>query len=178
MIFEPLNLDGAYLIKPELHEDGRGFFARSFCKKEFEEQGLTSEYVQCNISFNRKKGTLRGMHFQKSPHAETKLIHCITGSIFDVIIDLRPDSQTFKEWVGIELCSKDKYLLYVPEGFAHGFLTLSDDTEIFYQISEYYSPEYSDGVRWDDPTFNIEWPINGYPHISEKDKEYLFCNGK
>ena len=176
MIFEPLDLDGVYLIKPELHEDERGFFSRSFCKKEFIAKGLVGEFVQCNISFNKKKNTLRGMHFQKAPHEETKLVRCIRGSIFDVIIDLRTDSQTFKKWVGVELGSEDKHALYVPAGFAHGFMTLTDNTEVFYQMSEYYYPEYSDGVRWDDPTFNIIWPINGYPQMSDKDNEYNFFN--
>ncbi len=176
MIFEPLDLDGAYLIKPELHEDERGFFARSFCKKEFKAHGLVDEYVQCNISFNKKKGTLRGMHFQKSPYEETKLVCCIRGSIFDVVIDLRADSKTFKKWIGMELSSKDKRILYIPKGFAHGFVTLTDNTEVYYQMSEYYSPEHLDGVRWDDPTFNIIWPINDPPQISDKDKGYNFLN--
>jgi dTDP-4-dehydrorhamnose 3,5-epimerase len=158
MIFKQTKLRGAYIIKLEPTRDGRGFFARSFCKQEFEEHGLISSIVQCNVSFNKKKGTLRGMHYQVKPHEEVKLVRCTKGAIYDVIIDLRPDSETFKDWFAVELTADNRLMLYVPKGFAHGFQTQEDDSEVFYQMSAFYHPECARGVRWDDPTFGVEWP--------------------
>ncbi len=171
MIFEPLALDGAYLIKPEINEDERGFFARSFCKEEFRAHGLVDEYVQCNISFNKKKGTLRGMHFQRAPHEETKLIQCTRGSIHDVIIDIRTNSHTRGQWLGLELTEDNHSMLYVPDGFAHGFITLTVNTEIHYQMSTPYDAASATGIRWDEAAFNISWPL--MPKIiSDRDRNF------
>lgn len=171
MVFQETNLKGVYIIEPERIEDERGFFARTWCKQEFQKCGINPNLVQCNISFNRKKGTLRGMHYQAAPCEEAKLVRCTTGAICDVIIDLRPDSETFKQWVMVELTAENRKMLYIPEGFAHGFLTLKDSTEVFYQMSEYFAPEYARGVRWNDPAFRINWPEKVVV-ISEKDKQY------
>lgn len=171
MIFTEIHLNGAFLIELERFEDERGFFARSWCKREFAQQGLRSEFVQCNISFNRKRGTLRGMHYQGAPYEEIKLVRCTKGAIYDVIMDLRPDSQTFREWFSVELTEDNRKMLYIPEGFAHGFLTLKDSTEVFYQMSEFYVPGHAKGVRWNDPAFNIIWPID-INVISEKDDKF------
>jgi dTDP-4-dehydrorhamnose 3,5-epimerase len=171
MIFTETELKGAFVIDVERLEDERGFFARTWCRQEFETHGLNQSLAQCNISFNRKRGTLRGMHYQAVPHEEAKLIRCTRGAIFDVIIDLRPASQTFKRWVGVELTGHSRRMLYVPEGFAHGFLTLQDDTEVFYQMSERYSAEHARGVRWNDDAFAIYWPIK-VSVISENDQQY------
>lgn len=170
LIFAEIELNGAFLIEPERIEDKRGFFARSWCKREFDQHGLKTEFVQCNISFNRKRGTLRGMHYQSAPYEETRLVRCTKGAIYDVIIDLRPDSQTFLEWFSIELTEDNRKMLYIPEGFAHGFLTLKDNTEVFYQMSKFYAPGHAKGVRWNDPAFNIMWPID-VKVISQKDKK-------
>jgi dTDP-4-dehydrorhamnose 3,5-epimerase len=159
------------VIEPEMHEDHRGFFARTFCEREFEAHGLNPRVVQCNISFNRLKGSLRGMHFQASPHSEAKLVRCTAGSIYDVIIDLRPSSSAFKKHFGVELSGQNRKMLYIPEEFAHGFQTLEDSTEVFYQMSQFYSPEHSRGVRWDDPAFGISWPP-GERIIIERDRSY------
>lgn len=158
MIFEKLSVHGAFLIAPKRHEDERGFFARTQDRRAFEERGLTGDFVQCSISYSRKKGTLRGMHYQVPPYEEVKMVRCTSGRIYDVTIDLRPDSPTFREHVGVELTADNPNALYVPEGCAQGFLTLEDDTEVFYQISEYYAPEATRGVRYDDPAFGVEWP--------------------
>ena len=171
MIFIEIQLKGAFLIELQRLEDERGFFARSWCKREFDQHGLKSKFVQCNISFNRKRGTLRGMHYQSEPYEEIKLIRCTKGAIYDVIIDLRPESKTFKEWFSTELTEDNRKMLYIPEGFAHGFLTLEDDTEVFYQMSEFYTPGHATGVRWNDPVFNIVWPID-VKVISEKDDKF------
>lgn len=171
MIFKETKLKGAYIIEIELMEDERGFFARSFCVKEFKEYGLNPNIAQCNISYNEKKGTLRGMHYQVAPHEEVKLVRCTMGAIYDVIIDLRPDSSTFKQWIGVELTKENHQMLYVPEGFAHGFQTLEDRTEVLYQISEFHHPEWARGVRWNDPTFGIFWPVN-VEIISVGDQQY------
>lgn len=171
MKFTESKLTGAYIIEPELITDERGFFARSWCQQEFEKLGLNSKLVQCNISFNHKKGTLRGMHYQAKPYEEAKLVRCTKGGIYDVIIDLRAESPTFKEWDAVELTAENLKMFYVPEGFAHGFQTLVDDTEIFYQMSEFYYPESSRGVRWDDPAFGIKWMFNN-PIISDRDRKY------
>ena len=159
MIFHETKLKGAFIIEPERLEDERGFFTRTWCKREFEDHGLNSKLVQCNISFNKKRGTLRGMHYQEAPHEEARLVRCTMGAIYDVIIDLRPDSKTHKQWSSIELAAKDRKMFYFPEGFAHGFLTLEDNTEVFYQMSEFYAPECARGVRWNDPAFGILWQI-------------------
>jgi len=170
--FTETKLKGTYIIEPEPIEDERGFFARSWCQQEFEAHGLNPNLVQCNISFNKKKGTLRGMHYQVAPHEEAKLVRCSKGAIYDVIIDLRPDSPTFKQWIAVELTAKNYKMLYIPEGFAHGFQSLEDNTEVFYQMSEFYHPECARGVCWDDLAFKIEWPKNDRI-ISEKDLQYL-----
>lgn len=171
MIFEPTRLEGAFVVEPEKLEDGRGFFARSWCLREFEAHGLNPRMVQSNISLSKRKGTLRGIHYQAPPHAEAKLVRCTAGSIYDVIIDLRPESPTFEKYAAEVLTARNHKMLYVPEDFAHGFLTLEDDSEVFYQMSEFYVPEQSKGVRWNDPVFGIEWPIA--PCIlSERDRSY------
>lgn len=171
MKFVETELKSAYIIELEPIEDERGFFARSWCKKEFEEHGLNPNLVQCNISYNKKKGTLRGMHYQVKPFEEAKLVRCTRGSIYDVIIDLREDSNTYMKWISVELAADNNKMLYVPEGFAHGFQTLEDDTEVTYQMSEFYHPECARGIRWDDKMFEIAWPIEEMI-ISEKDKSY------
>lgn len=173
MIFKETRLKGAYIIELERLEDERGFFARSFCRKEFEKHGLNPRVAQCNISHNKKKGTLRGMHYQVAPHEEAKLVSCIRGAIYDVIIDLRPDSTTYCQWFAVELTAEDCKMLYVPEGLAHGFQTLEDDTLVFYQMSEFYHPERARGVRWDDSTFEIGWPEVSRRIVSDKDQSYL-----
>ncbi|MBU3170207.1 dTDP-4-dehydrorhamnose 3,5-epimerase [Clostridium estertheticum] len=159
MIFRETKLKGAYIIEMEPIEDERGFFARAWCKGEFETQGLNPDLVQCNISFNKKRGTLRGMHYQCAPYEEVKVVRCIRGGIYDVIIDLRADSKTYKEWIGVELTAEDRRMIYIPVGFAHGFQTLDDNTEVIYQMSEFYHGECARGVRWDDKSFRIAWPI-------------------
>lgn len=171
MIFTETKLKGAYLIDIEKHEDERGFFARVWCADEFEKYGLNQRLVQCNISFNKKRGTLRGMHYQAAPYEEAKLVRCTMGALYDVIIDLRSNSPTFKEWFSVELTAQNYRALYVPEGLAHGFQTLVDNTEVFYQMSEFFHPECARGARWDDPAFGIVWPIP-QPIISNKDAEF------
>jgi len=168
VLFTETQLKGAHIIELEKLSDERGFFARAWCQKEFEAQGLTAIVVQANVSFNKKKGTLRGMHYQITPYEETKLVRCTRGAIYDVIIDLRPDSPTYKQWVGVELTAENYKMLYVAENFAHGFQTLQDNTEVTYQVSQFYAPGSESGIRWDDPTFGIEWPIE-VQVISEKD---------
>jgi dTDP-4-dehydrorhamnose 3,5-epimerase len=171
MIFTEMQLQGAFIIDPEAIEDARGFFARAWCQRENEARGLNPRLVQCSISFNKKRGTLRGMHYQIMPHQEARLVRCTRGAIYDVIIDLRPDSSTFKQWMAVELTADNRRMLYVPEGFSHGFQTLEDNTEVFYQMSEYYAPECARGVRWNDPAFGIRWPA-GELIISERDRRY------
>ena len=164
-------LKDAFVIEPERIEDERGLFARTFCRHEFDAHGLNSNLLQCSVSFNRKRGTLRGMHYQVAPHGEAKLVHCTRGAIYDVIVDLRVEFGTFGQWVAVELSADNGLMLYIPEGLAHGFQTLRDETEVFYQISEFYSPEHARGVRWNDPTFAIEWPIVN-PIISARDQSH------
>ena len=176
MIFVETKLRGLFVIELERLEDERGFFSRSFCKREFEARGLNLNFVQCNISFNKKKSTLRGMHYQASPYEEAKLIRCTMGGIYDVIIDLRSISQTYKQWISVELTVDNRKMIYIPEGFAHGFQTLTDNTEVFYQMSEFYKPEYARGIRWNDPQFKIIWPGND-PIISDKDQKWGDFNG-
>jgi dTDP-4-dehydrorhamnose 3,5-epimerase len=168
MIFTKTELKDAFIIDLEERPDNRGFFARTFCAKEFEAHGLKPTVAQCNLSFNYKKGTLRGMHYQIAPAAETKLIRCTKGAIYDVIIDMRPESPSFLSHIGVELSAENHRALYVPEMFAHGYLTLTDETEIVYQVGEFYTPGYERGLRYDDPFFNIDWPID-VTVISEKD---------
>lgn len=171
MVFTETKLKGAYLIDLERLEDERGYFARSWCQREFLAQGLDPKTVQCNVSFNKKKGTLRGMHYQLPPFSEAKLVRCTRGVLYDVIIDLRPDSPSFLQWIAVELTAENSRMLYIPKGFAHGFQTMEDDTEVFYQMSEFYAPESARGVRWNDPLFKINWP-DAERTISAKDQKY------
>lgn len=169
MIFKETKLKGSFILEIQKVEDERGFFGRAWCAKEMENHGLNVNIRQTNVSYNKLKGTLRGMHYQKSPFKECKVVRCTKGAIFDVIIDLRPDSPTYCEWFGIELTSENHKMIYIPEDFAHGFITMEDNTEITYMVSEFYAPGYEAALRWDDPKFNIKWPIP--PHvISSKDK--------
>ncbi len=171
MRFTPTPLAGAFLVELDRLTDERGFFARSFCVREFEAAGLNPAVVQCNVSRNNQVGTLRGMHFQIPPFAEAKLVRVTKGAIYDVIIDLRPPSQTFTKWFGVELNEDNHTALYVPEGFAHGFLTLSENTEIFYQMSNFYSPEHARGFRYNDLSFGIVWPAE-IKVVTPKDTQY------
>ena len=171
MVFTETKVEGAFLITPEKILDERGFFARTWSETEFEERGLDSRLVQCSLSFNTRQGTLRGMHYQKSPYAETKLVRCTRGEIYDVVLDLRADSATFKEWAAVELSADNHQMLYIPKGCAHGFQTLSEGAEVFYQMSAYYRPESATGVRWNDTAFAIEWPLE-VTVISERDAAY------
>jgi dTDP-4-dehydrorhamnose 3,5-epimerase len=171
MIFKETPLPGAFMIELEPVEDDRGSFARSFCRHEFEARGLSPDVVQCNISRNRRRGTLRGMHFQSTPYGEAKLVRCIRGALWQVIVDLRQDSATRGRWFGVELTGEDDLQVYTPEGFAHGFQTLEEETEIFYQMSNIYAPESEAGFRYDDPAFAIDWPLL-VASISEKDENW------
>ena len=170
MKFISTEIAGVWLIVPEPIEDERGSFARLFCRREFETRGLNSELVQCSTSFNRLKGTLRGMHFQAEPHGEEKIVRCTRGAMYDVIADLRRDSPSFRRWSGFELTADNRLMVYVPRGVAHGFLTTSDDTEVFYQMSEFHHPESARGVRWDDPSLAIRWPQVPPALISDGDR--------
>ena len=170
MIFTQTDLEGAYIVDIEPHRDERGYFARVWCSHEFEEQGLNTDLVQCSVAYNYKKGILRGMHYQNQPYAEVKLVRCTKGAVYDVIVDLRVDSPTHLKWVSVELTEENHRMLYVPEGFAHGYITLKDDTELFYQMSEFYVPGAGAGVRWNDPAFGIEWPDVGDILIPDKDQ--------
>lgn len=171
MIFEATKLPGVWLVRLELREDERGSFARSWCAREFLAHGLNPSLAQCNVSFSRRRGTLRGLHYQAPPHAEAKLVRCIRGAIYDVALDLRPASPTFKHWTAVELTAENRRALYVPEGCAHGFQSLTDESEVFYQMSEFYQPESARGVRWNDPAFGIEWPV-AEPIMAERDRAY------
>lgn len=171
MIFETTRVEGAYVLRPEKRADARGFFARVFCRRELEEHGLVADVAQANLSVSRKKGTLRGLHYQVPPAAETKLVRCTRGAIYDVLVDLRPGSPTYRRWVGVELTAEDHAMLYVPKGCAHGFQTLTDDAEVFYLVSAFYSPAHERGARYDDPAFGIEWPLD-VAEISEKDRAW------
>ncbi len=171
MIFTKTELQGAYIIDLDQKPDHRGFFARTFCAQEFEAHGLKPTVAQCNVSFNYKKGTLRGMHYQVPPAAETKLIRCISGAIYDVIIDMRSESPTYLQHIGVELTAENRRALYIPELFAHGYQALTDGAEVVYQVGEFYTPGYERGLRYDDPFFNIQWPIE-VTIISEKDKNW------
>jgi dTDP-4-dehydrorhamnose 3,5-epimerase len=171
MRFTETQPKGAFIIEPTRLEDERGFFARTWCRREFAARGLDLEWVQCNISFNRERGTLRGMHYQAAPHAEAKLIRCTMGATYNVIIDLRPESPTFTQWMAVELTAENRRMLYIPEGFAAGFQTLMDHTEVFYHMSAFYAPDYARGVRWNDPAFGIQWPAE-VRVMSERDQTY------
>lgn len=171
MIFAEAGLPGVYEVQIELKPDERGFFARTWCRSEFASKALDTQLVQCSLSYNTKKGTLRGMHFQASPHAETKLVRCTKGSIYDVVLDLRQESKAYRRWIGVVLSADKRNALYVPKGCAHGFLTLEDDTEIFYQMSDFYDAGSSRGVRWNDPAFGIVWPTK-VEMISSRDANY------
>lgn len=172
MRFHTTALPGVWLIEPERLEDERGFFARSWCREEFEAHGIYCDWVQCNISFNRSRGTLRGLHYQSAPRAEAKLVRCTRGALFDVIVDVRPDSPGFGTWEGFELTADNHHMMFVPEGFAHGFQTRADDTEVFYQMSEFFCTGSSQGVRWDDPKLSIDWPTCERRIISPRDLTY------
>src|SRR5262245_15028203 len=158
MRFLPTTLPGVFVVEPELRADDRGFFARTWCREEFVGAGLVTDWVQCNVSFNRRAGTLRGMHWQAAPHEEVKLVRCTAGAAFDVVLDLRPDSPAFTKWVAVEITAENRRAVYIPGGCAHGFQTLADATELFYHMSAFYHPEAARGVRWDDPAFGITWP--------------------
>lgn len=175
MIFTETKLKGSYIVDIEQINDERGFFARSWDKNIFDQKGLNSNLFQCNISFNKKKGTLRGMHFQEEPYQEAKLVRCTRGSVYEVMIDLRENSSTFKQWEAIELHSDNHKMLYIPEGFALGFQTLEDNTELFYQMSQFYMPKFSRGVRWNDEAFKISWPLD-ISVISQKDQSFNSFN--
>ncbi len=170
MKFSPTKLPGVWIVDLERHEDERGFFARSWCQRELAQRGLDARLVQCNISFNHKKGTLRGMHYQAPPHEEAKLVRCTRGAIYDVVLDLRASSPTHRQWVAMELTAQNGRALYVPAGCAHGFQTLEDNTEVFYQMSQFFELESARGIRWNDPTLAIRWPIAN-PTLSERDRK-------
>jgi len=171
MIFTPTELNGAYLVGLKRIEDVRGFFARAWCRKEFTDHGLNPDLEQINVAFSHRRGTLRGMHFQESPHAEAKLVRCTRGALYDVIIDLRPASPTFRRWLGVELTADNRQMLYVPEGSAHGYQTLADETEMYYQTTEFYVPQAARGVRYNDPAFAVKWPLP-VAVISEADQKW------
>jgi dTDP-4-dehydrorhamnose 3,5-epimerase len=171
MTFKETKLPGVFEIGLELRADERGFFARSWCEREFRDKGLNPKLVQCSVSFNSRMGTLRGMHFQAESLPEAKTVRCTRGSVYDVILDLRFGSPTFKRWTAVTLTASNRNAVYVPEGCAHGFVTLEDDTEVFYQISEFYHPDLARGVRWNDPAFGIVWPTT-VELISDRDKTY------
>ena len=171
MIFKPTKLAGACVIEIERRSDERGFFARTFCEREFADNGLPARFPQCNLSFNQSAGTLRGMHYQAAPLREAKLVRCSRGGIYDVIVDLRVDSPTRFDWIGVELTADNASALFVPEGFAHGYITLTDGAEVFYHMSEFYRAEGARGVRWNDPRFDIRWPLTPAV-ISERDATY------
>jgi len=172
VIFKETKLKGAFIVELEKFADERGFFALSWSRDEFARRGLESQFAECNVSFNHQQGTLRGMHYQEAPHGQAKVVRCTSGSIYDVIIDLRADSPTFKQWVGVELSAGNRLMLYVPKDFAHGFQTLEDETEVFYQMSSPYVPDSGRGVRWNDPAFGIDWPAPEAKIINERDQNY------
>lgn len=177
MNFRPLSIAGSYLVEPEALADERGFFARTFCSETFADNGLNPNLRQCSISFNVSRHTLRGMHYQLPPHEEAKLVRCTQGAAYHVILDLRDESENYLQWASAELSAENRNMIYVPEGVAHGFITMQDATEIFYQMSEVYSPESAAGVRWDDPAFGIAWPAEPAV-ISERDNGYPDCSAR
>jgi dTDP-4-dehydrorhamnose 3,5-epimerase len=169
--FTPLKLTGAYIIEPEPLIDERGIFARTYCRKEFEARGLNPILVQCSTSFNKRRGTLRGLHYRVAPHAEVKLVRCTRGAVYDVVVDLRPESLTFRQWCAIELTADNRTMVYVPEGFAHGFETLEDFSEVFYQMSEFHEPAHERGIRWSEQAFKFKWPFEPVV-VSARDRTY------
>ncbi len=172
MIFTETHLKDAYIIDLKEIEDDRGFFARAYCQKEFAEHGIELNWAQANLANSKKRGTLRGLHYQKAPYAEAKLMRCIRGAIYDVILDLRPDSPSYMQWLGVELTADNRRALFIPEGFAHGYLVLEDDSDTFYPTSQFYTPGAEAGVRWNDPAFGIEWPFTDDLIITEKDQSW------
>jgi dTDP-4-dehydrorhamnose 3,5-epimerase len=172
MKFTPTKVAGVWIVDLERHEDDRGWFARTWCAAEFRRRGLNPDLSQCSASFNRRRGTLRGMHWQATPHEEAKLVRCVRGAMFDVALDLRPGSATFKQWAGVELTPENGRALYVPEGCAHGFQTLADDTEVLYQISCPWHPDGARGARWNDPAFAIHWPLAASAILNERDQTF------
>lgn len=172
MISRPTKLAGAYIVEPEMFEDERGFFARVWSEKELTALGVEGRFLEGNISFNKEAGTLRGLHYQAAPDAQAKLVRCTRGSIFDVGVDLREDSETFRQWVGVELSAENRLMLYLPGDFAHAYLSLEDATEVHYQVTGSYSPESARGYRWDDPAFGIQWPQVAALKINQRDRNY------
>ncbi len=172
MIVRETELSGAFIIEPELREDERGFFEQVWTRAELEAHAMDSSFVQCNLSYSRRRGTLRGLHYQVGPHAQAKLVRCTAGAIFDVGVDLRPDSPTFRRWVGVELSARNRRMLYLPVGLAHGFQTLADDSEVLYMVTGRYDPASERGARWDDPAFGIEWPEVSERIINARDNSY------
>lgn len=172
MIFNETELKGAYIIDIQPIRDNRGYFSRAMCKREFDQFGLMSCFVQANLTYSPRRGTLRGFHYQVAPFEEVKLVRCTRGAIYDVIIDLRPDSPTFEQWRATELSADNHKTIYIPAGFAHGYQALLDDTEVYYQVGEFYTPEYDRGIRWNDATFAVQWPITPPPILSEKDQHW------
>jgi len=171
MIFEPLELESVFLIRPETVVDSRGTFLRTYCKQEFKKQNFITDFVQHNISKNKKRGTIRGLHYQTEPFEECKVVRCISGVIMDIIVDIRKSSPTFGHWLSIELSAENECSIYIPRGFAHGFQTLSDNSTLYYLMSEFYSPEHSRGIIWNDPDINVKWPITN-SIISERDRGF------
>ena len=176
MIFRETGLTGAWLIEPERVSDERGYFARTWCVEEFNEFGINVDFVQCSTSFNESAGTRRGIHYQVDPHSEAKLIRCTRGRLYDVMVDLRPESNTYTEWRAFELSADNGRMVYLPQGFGHGFQTIENGTELAYHISEYYQPDLSHGIRWDDPTIGIDWPDCDNPIMSTRDKNLPALN--
>jgi dTDP-4-dehydrorhamnose 3,5-epimerase len=172
MRFIPTRVDGAFVVEPEPVGDERGSFARLWCTREFAAHGLNAAFVQCNGSFSAGRGTLRGLHYQAEPYGEVKLVRCTSGAIFDVVVDVRPASPTFKAWFGVELTAQNRAMLYVPEGCAHGYMTLEDNAEVMYPVTQPYQPQAERGVRWDDPAFGIDWPDGGPTTVSAKDRSW------
>ncbi len=172
MKFTETKLTGAYIVELEPIRDNRGFFSRVICRHEFEELGLTTDFVQANLTFSNQKGTLRGMHYQIVPHKEVKLVRCTRGAIYDVIVDMRPDSPTYLQWLALELTADNRRMIYIPGEFAHGYMTLRDETEVFYEVAQFYAPEYERGFRWNDPAVNIEWPEADRLVMSDKDRAW------
>jgi dTDP-4-dehydrorhamnose 3,5-epimerase len=171
MRFQATQLNGVFVVDLDRIDDERGFFARSFCEKEFAASGLDAHFVQCNVSYNRLAGTMRGLHFQAEPHGEAKLVRCTMGAIYDVVVDVRVDSPTYLKWFGAEISAENRTALFVPRGFAHGFQTLVDHSEVLYQMSEFFHPESARGIRWNDPAIGVAWPLRNLV-ISDKDRAY------
>ena len=172
MIFTETKLRGVYVVEPESFEDERGFFAPAFKSREFEARGMAGQFVESNISYSLRRGTLRGMHYQAAPHGQAKLVRCTRGRVYDVAVDIRPGSETYGQWVGVELTAENRRMIYIPGDCAHGFQTLEDDSEVFYMVSSPYVPASGGGFRWDDPAFRIDWPDVGERVLIERDRNY------